>query len=93
MLHEYPSIKRGWDHERLGFPASVKTDKVKWVLVSQPTVAASEGKPKACKVDNLGGYSKGGTDPGPVNPVFPWVFFLSFNMELRKKEISCETGW
>jgi len=62
------------------------------VLVNQPTVSASEGKPKHAKVtDNLGSYNKSVTDPDPVNPVSPVLFcFFFFNVEFRKKEISRE---
>lgn len=59
------------------------------MLVNQPTVSASEGKPKHAKVtDNLGSYNKSVTDPDPVNPVSPVFFF--FNVKFRKKEISRE---
>ena len=88
MSHGYPSIKRGWEHERLGFPDSVvKTDKVRngcWLTSQQ--YLPQKGSQKHAKVtDNLGSYNKSVTDPDPVNPVSPVVCFFFFYFGIQKE--------
>ena len=83
----------------------VKIDKVGngcW-LTSLQYLPQKRSQKRAEVTDNLRQLQqKCNTDSGPVNPVFPWVFFF-FNVELRKEifhELDvdlglelCQEGW
>lgn len=86
VFHGHPSCKSGWEHEWLGFPASlVDVGHVgNGCLVSQLTTSASERKPQTRQMSptTSGSFkAKGGAQIQIQHILYSPSFFLPWNSE------------